>query len=426
MAQPIRFSSPLDNCVQDNDLDHVVTGEAERYPCAVSPGWRRPQCNANPVSEAATRRARSAALLAQGTARRAGRSPWRRSPEVELRSSRVNVGASLYGRSLTSSERRDEGLALREAVPVDALADLNLPAARRPALELLRAQDVTRIPWLVPVRYGRMMADPFSFFRGAAAVMAADLSAGPRTTATVQLCGDAHLANFGLFSSPERRLVFDANDFDETLPGPFEWDVKRLATSCVLAAGEAGLSGKQRRSVAREATCAYHAAISAAAAMAPLDVWYFRLDYDELLGLQQLDERDQKLAEKAGERANLKTNLGAWDKLTEVVDGRRIIRTRRPIVVRLEPDQLLRVRQELDSMFEGYLSTLPPNRRSLLRRYGVADVALKVVGVGSVGTRCFVVLLQAGDGQPLFLQLKEAGPSVLEAELGPSQFEQAV
>jgi uncharacterized protein (DUF2252 family) len=281
------------------------------------------------------------------------------------------------------------------------------------------------MPDLVPIRYGRMMADPYSYFRGAAAVMASDLSHGPRTTATVQLCGDAHLANFGLFSSPERRLVFEANDFDETLPGPFEWDVKRLVASCVLAGGQAGLSTKQQGRVVREATRAYHGAMSLAAEMAPLDVWYFRLDYEELLGLRQLDKRDRKVAEKVRQRANLRTSLGALEKLTEVVEGRRVIRTRRPLIVRLDPELLEHTRQRLDALYDEYLSSLQPNRRSLLGRYRVEDIALKVVGVGSVGTRCFIVLFQDGDGQPLFLQLKEAGPSVLEAHLGPSEYEQA-
>jgi uncharacterized protein (DUF2252 family) len=337
----------------------------------------------------------------------------------------VSLDASLYGRLPTAKERRDEGAAQREAVPIDAHADVYLPAQRGPALELLKAQDVTRIPELVPIRYGRMMSDPFSYFRGAAAVMAADLSPGPRTTMNVQLCGDAHLVNFGLFSSPERRLVFDANDFDETLPGPFEWDVKRLVTSCVLAGVQAGFPGKQRRRVVREATRAYHAAMSAAADMAPLDVWYVRLDYDELVGLQQLDKRDRKLTEQVRERADLRTSLGALEKLTEVVDGRRVIRSRPPLIVRLGPEPLEDTRQQVDSRYDEYLSTLQPNRRSVLRQYRVEDIALKVVGVGSVGTRCFIVLLEAGDGQPLFLQLKEAGPSVLEAHLGPSEYGQA-
>ena len=316
---------------------------------------------------------------------------------------------------------------MREVVPIEAHGDLHLPVGheRRPALDVLRAQDATRLTDLVPIRYGRMMASPFSFFRGAAAVMASDLSSGPRTTAAVQLCGDAHLANFGMFLSPERRLVFDVNDFDETLRGPFEWDVKRLVTSCVLAGREAGLGAKQRRRLVVEATGGYHAAIAAAAAMAPLDVWYFRLDYDDLVGLVDLDKRDRKVVAKARQQANLRTSLGALDKLTEVVDGKRVIKTRRPLIVGLGPDELDEFRQQLDVLIDEYLSTLQANRRSLLGRYTIQDVAMKVVGVGSVGTRCFVVLLQSGDGQPLFLQLKEAGQSVLEAHLGPSDHDQA-
>jgi len=316
-------------------------------------------------------------------------------------------------------------VALREALPIDAHAELHLSADRRPALDILRAQDATRLPELVPIRYGRMMADAFSFYRGAAAVMAADLAAAPRTATRVQLCGDAHIANFGVFYSPERRLVFDANDFDETLPGPFEWDVKRLAASCVLAARNAGCGGKQRRTIARDALQAYCRSMSVAASITPLDLWYFRLDYDRLLELTNLDKRDRKFAEKTRQRAGQRTSLGALAKLTEIVDGRRVIVSKPPLVVRLEPAALDHARGRVDALLDEYLSTMPPNRRTLFRRYTVEDVAMKVVGVGSVGTRCLIVLLRADDEQPLFLQLKEAGPSVLEAHLGPSEHERA-
>jgi uncharacterized protein (DUF2252 family) len=321
-------------------------------------------------------------------------------------------------------ERRDEGVALRETVPLESHGELNLPADRRPAVDILRDQDATRLPDLVPVRYGRMMADVFAFYRGAAAVMAADLADSPRTTATVQLCGDAHMANFGLFYSPERRLVFDANDFDETLPGPFEWDVKRLATSCVLAMEEVGGTKKERRNTVRAAVQAYCRAMSAAAVMTPLDLWYFRLDYD-VLATTQLFKGGRKLADRAAERAGQRTSLGALNKLTEVVDGKRVIQSRPPLVVPLPRDELDQARDHLDALVDEYLSTLLPNRRTLLRRYSVADAARKVVGVGSVGTRCLIVLLLADDAQPLFLQMKEATASVLEAHLGPSPHEQS-
>jgi uncharacterized protein (DUF2252 family) len=322
-------------------------------------------------------------------------------------------------------ERRDEGVAMREAVPLEAHAELSLPAPRPPALSLLQAQDASRLADLVPVRYGRMMADAFAYYRGAAAVMAADLAPAPRTAARVQLCGDAHIANFGLFYSPERRLVFDVNDFDETLPGPFEWDVKRLATSCVLAVRRAGGNGKQRRNTVREAMGAYQRAMKAAAEMTPLDLWYFRLDTDALATPNQLAKRDRKLVDRAIARAGQRTSLGAEAKLTEVVDGRRVIKSRPPLIERLPSEELEGARDRLEALFEEYLSTLLPNRRTLFRRYRVVDAARKVVGVGSVGTRCLIVLLLADDDQPLFMQMKEAGSSVLEAHLGPSEHAQA-
>jgi uncharacterized protein (DUF2252 family) len=336
----------------------------------------------------------------------------------------VSAAVSIVDPCPSVDERRDEGVALREAVPLESHAALNLPADRRPSLDILREQDATRLPQLVPVRYGRMIADVFAFYRGGAAVMAADLAYSPRTTATVQLCGDAHMANFGLFYSPERRLIFDANDFDETLPGPFEWDVKRLAASCVLAMEQVGGTKKERRNTVRAAVGSYCRAINAAAAMTPLDLWYFRLDYD-VLATTQLFKGGRKLVDRAAERAGQRTSLGALNKLTEVVDGQRVIKSRPPLVIRLPRDELEEARSGLDTMVDEYLSSLLPNRRTLLRRYRVVDAARKVVGVGSVGTRCLIVLLLADDDQPLFLQLKEATASVLEAHLGPSPHEQA-
>jgi uncharacterized protein (DUF2252 family) len=233
------------------------------------------------------------------------------------------------------------------------------------------------------------------------------------------------MANFGLFFSPERRLVFDANDFDETLPGPFEWDVKRLAASCVLAVRHVGGTGKERRNTVRETVRAYHRAMTAAAEMTPLDLWYFRLDSDALPTSRELAKRDRKLLDKSVQRASQRTSLGALAKLTEVVAGRRIIKSRPPLVIRLPPEELAHAHGRLAELLDEYLATLPPNRRSLLRRYTISDVARKVVGVGSVGTRCLIVLLEADDDQPLFLQMKEAVPSVLEAHLGPSEHDQA-
>jgi len=318
----------------------------------------------------------------------------------------------------STQEQRDEGKALREATPIGSLADLRLPLNRPSALSILQGQDTYRVQRLLPIRYGRMSADSFAYFRGSAAVMAADLAAGERTATLVQLCGDAHLANFGLFQSPERRLVFDINDFDETLPGPFEWDVKRLVASCALV--RPGQSKSHGRALIHETATAYCQAIKRASEVSPLEMWYYRLDYDDMVALRKNNRKD-----KTREHANLRTNLGAMNKLTERIDGHHQIKTRWPLVTRLDEEQAVVAREQYDKLWGGYLDSLPPNRRTLLSRYTIEDMAMKVVGVGSVGTRCWIILLLSGDGDPLFLQLKEASPSVLEKHLGKSQYRKA-
>jgi len=317
---------------------------------------------------------------------------------------------------LASRPRRDErvelGRAHRLAVPLDAHAEVPGDEQRPDRLQVLRDQDAGRVPGLVPVRWGRMSASPFAFFRGAAAIMAADLATLPRTPIVTQLCGDAHLSNFGVFASPDRRLVFDLNDFDETVPGPFEWDVKRLAASVVVAGRDLGLPGRRCTRIARAAVEVYRTTIAKAAALDPLEVWYYRVELDSLRR-NAPDARSVAQLKSVTSAAARKNQLGALSKLTEVTDGHRRIRERPPLIVRLSADEREAELPTVSRFFHDYLDTMPADRRSLLRRYALRDLSLKVVGVGSVGTRCLLALFESGDGDALFLQLKEAGPSAV-------------
>ncbi|MEU8774261.1 DUF2252 domain-containing protein [Streptomyces sp. NPDC048606] len=313
-------------------------------------------------------------------------------------------------------ERARRGRARRKRLPRSGHA-LTPPLEERPdPVAVLAAQAVDRLPDLVPLRYARMAAGPFPFLRGAAAVMAADLGALPHTGLRVQLCGDAHLLNFGLFASPERALLFDLNDFDETLPGPFEWDVKRLAASVAVAARENGHGDGAARRSAEVAAAAYRRTMRRLAGLGELAVWYERVDTAEVLPLVRRRNRERVAAELA--RARRRTSLQALQKLTEEVDGRLRIRSDPPL---LEPAKSVD-EETVERVFADYRASLPEDRRLLLDRFRLEDTARKVVGVGSVGTRCFVVLLTGKDaGDPLFLQVKEAGPSVLEPWAGASR-----
>ncbi len=331
---------------------------------------------------------------------------------------------SLESRREPMAARAAAGRERRDTVPLDAHADLVVPTGRARALSILQAQDANRLQDLVPIRYGRMLATPFTFLRGSAAVMAADLAAGPRTDITVQLCGDAHLSNFGMFSSPERRLVFDVNDFDETLPGPFEWDVKRLAASVVVAGRNNQLGKKTNRKLARATTAAYRETIARASKMNPLDVFYYRIDVEELAKTLETAKSDRRRLAKTRKKSAKKNSLGALAKLTDIVDGRRMIVSNPPLIVAMSDEQRRAEVEFSEEFFDEYRSTLHADRRVLMDRYSMTDIARKVVGVGSVGTRCLIALLESGDGDPLFLQIKEAAPSVLEAHLAPSGFDQ--
>jgi uncharacterized protein (DUF2252 family) len=294
---------------------------------------------------------------------------------------------------------------------------------------LLERQAKTRVPELVPIRYGRMLVSPFTFYRGAASIMAHDLAGTPRSGLTVQCCGDAHLSNFGVFASPERALVFDVNDFDETLPGPWEWDVKRLAASMLIAARDNGFRSKEQKRIVLDTVGQYRSAMAQFAGMKNLDVWYARLDTQSALQdyASQFKPKAVKRTEKQLAKARTKDSMTAFSKLTHVVDGSARIVDQSPLIVPI--DQLAKGR-ERDEMFEGlrellrgYRNSLEPDRRVLVEAFKLTDLARKVVGVGSVGTRAWIALMLGSDDQdPLFLQMKEAEASVLEEFLGPSEF----
>jgi uncharacterized protein (DUF2252 family) len=373
-------------------------------------------------------------------------------------------------------DRKAKGLEARDQVPLSSHTKWR-PAADRPdPVGLLEAQDKTREPDLVPVRHGRMMASPFTFYRGAAKIMAEDLADTPVAGLDAQLCGDAHLSNFGLFASPLRILLFDVNDFDETLPGPFEYDVKRMAASFTIAGRNNGFAKADTRTATLASVRAYREAMASFAQMGTMDIWYAHLDEDELTASiraavagtatqdktarkeektdrrakapkkqekraakqEKADREEEKAAKKAEKgaaktaaKAHTRDSLQALSKLCERVDGKYRIVSQPPIVVPardlaatygLSPDKAV---AEIHEQFRAYRATLQDDRRKLLERFEIVDAARKVVGVGSVGTREFIVLLQGRDAQdPLFLQIKEATASVLEAHLPKSEYRQ--
>ncbi|MGW8762544.1 DUF2252 domain-containing protein [Streptomyces sp. NPDC055815] len=318
----------------------------------------------------------------------------------------------------TPSERAARGKAARKRVP-RASHGRWIPSSQRPApLDVLERESQDRLPDLVPLRYGRMAVSPFAFLRGAAGVMAADLGAQRHTGLTVQLCGDAHLLNFGVYASPERTLLFDVNDFDETLPGPFEWDVKRLAASVTVAALQNGSAKPKAHRAALVAVESYRTAMRRLADLGELEVWYERISADDILHVVRGQDRARLTKRLAGARR--RTSLQALGKLTERDEaGNRHIVDDPPLLERVTDID----RATLGKIFSDYRSSLPEERRVLLDRYHYVEAARKVVGVGSVGTRCFVLLLEGrDDGDPLILQIKEAGRSALEPYLAPSSY----
>jgi uncharacterized protein (DUF2252 family) len=329
---------------------------------------------------------------------------------------------------LTVDERVAKGKAQRKVVPRSSHAEWSPPAGREP-LALLEAQAMTRVDELVPIRYGRMAVSPFTFYRGAAAVMAADLDSAPHSGLDVQLCGDAHLANFGGFASAERSLVFDVNDFDETLPGPFEWDVKRLAASFEVAGRDRGLDATERSAVVAGTTKAYREAMRSFATMSNLDVWYTQLDVDRLMARvgAEAGAKALKNLQRGVAKAESKDRLKAMAKLTREVDGELRIISDPPLIVPVEEVRsdvdAQEVRETIHNALRAYRRTLSGDRRQLLESYRFVHLARKVVGVGSVGMRSWVALLVGRDNtDPLFLQVKEAEASVLEPFLKKSAY----
>jgi uncharacterized protein (DUF2252 family) len=326
-------------------------------------------------------------------------------------------------------ERAAAGKAAREKVPRSSHGEWEPPARRRDPVDVLEDQAKSRVQELVPIRYGRMLASPFTFFRGAAAIMAMDLAKTPECGLRVQACGDAHLSNFGIFAAPDRREVFDVNDFDETLPGPWEWDVKRLAASFAIAGRDRDFTPKETRAAVLRTIRSYREAMREFAAMRNLDVWYARLDVDTLLAdlAKVATAKAMKEARKDVAKAGKNNSLRAFDRLVRVVDGEPRIVSDPPLLVParelVSDDHAQELDEQILELLGRYRESLKGDRRHLFDSYRFVEMARKVVGVGSVGTRAWVVLMMGRDGQdPLFLQAKEAKGSVLEPYVAESEF----
>ncbi|MDH6114378.1 uncharacterized protein (DUF2252 family) [Kitasatospora sp. MAP12-15] len=334
----------------------------------------------------------------------------------------------------SARERADYGRAARAHTPRSGHAEYEPGPHRMDPVDVIEKQSATRVRELVPIRYGRMSESPFRFYRGAAAIMAGDLATTPNSGLRAQLCGDAHLLNFRLLASPERNLLFDINDFDETLPGPWEWDVKRLAASMVIAGRENGFTDAERAVIVQSTVRSYRERMRGFAGMGNLDVWYAKSDAAQLQAVAsgRLHKRGRTQLSKALEKARTRDSLQAFEKLTELVDGERRIVSQPPGIIRaadLLPGAgsgaipAAAIQDTLRDLISRYGKSLQSDRRQLLSQFTLVDMARKVVGVGSVGTRCWIVLLLGKDGEdPLFLQAKEADTSVLATYVGASRF----
>jgi uncharacterized protein (DUF2252 family) len=324
-----------------------------------------------------------------------------------------------FARAFSLDERLKAGRALRDSAPRAAHGAWERSENDRDPIEILLASDADRLQDLLPIRYGRMLQSPFAFYRGSAGIMAADLSATANSGIYVQACGDCHLMNFGGFATPERNILFDINDFDETLPAPWEWDVKRLATSFVLAARSIGLPEKAGRETATACVRSYRKRLAKYARMHPLDAWYARITAEDIINVSpprdraRVERRLAKIAQQDGSEVDL-------PKITDMVGGRRGIRDRPPLIYHPEGARGPEFEIVVKQIFDAYRETLPEDRRILLDHYRVIDAAIMVVGVGSVGRRCWIALLMSDCNDPLFLQIKEAVPSVLEPYSGKS------
>jgi uncharacterized protein (DUF2252 family) len=331
---------------------------------------------------------------------------------------------------LTPAERSARGKMARAEVPRASHAEFNPGPDRPDPIALLEEQGKTRLPELVPVRYGRMMVSPFTYYRGAALPMASDLATTPASGLPVQVCGDAHLSNFGIFGSADHRLVFDVNDFDETLPGPWEWDVKRLAASMEVAARDNSFADKDRRDIVMATVASYRNAMRSFAGMNGLDVWYARADIEQIRAEfdSELKARQRKLLDKGIAKAQTRDSMQEVAKLTRMVDGKPRIIAQPPVLVPADdliPSEMDRAAfvKSVTDLIGKYRRTLETDRRYLLEQYEYCDMARKVVGVGSVGTRCWIVLMLGRDeSDPLFLQVKEAEDSVLSRFVGASKY----
>lgn len=320
---------------------------------------------------------------------------------------------------LPREERLAAGRALRDSVPRSSHANWTASATRRDPIALLEESNRGRLPELVPIRYGRMLRSPFTFLRGSAALMAHDLATTPTTGIRVQACGDCHLLNFGLFATPERNQVFDLNDFDETLPAPWEWDLKRLAVSFAVAARDNGLPDAKAREAVLECVRAYREKLREYSRMSPLDVWYARFAMDTIIAMAP-DEKAKKIRQQIAEKARRRVVENLFPRITGEVAGRRRLVDQPPVLFHIaEEDFEERVLEGL----ADYRRSLSDERRVLLDRYRLEDFALKVVGIGSVGTRCFIGLFFDGENHPLMLQFKEACRSVLEPYAGKSSYD---
>jgi uncharacterized protein (DUF2252 family) len=320
------------------------------------------------------------------------------------------------------TDRKAEGKAIRLAVPLASHATWQAPVHRRNPIELLIESGVGRVPELLPIRYGRMLQSPFTFYRGAAAIMTADLAGLPKTGIKVQACGDCHLVNFGSFATPERRQIFAINDFDETLPAPWEWDVKRLITSFIVAGRNNGFTSDESREAALACVRSYREQMREFSKMQALEVWYFSIDMDTVLETIEDDFAKERVKKRFAKARNRDVMDEDFPSMVTFENGEHRIRDNPPLIYHLQTEETAVVNARVRETFNRYRDTLADDRRILLDRYEFKDIAMKVVGVGSVGTRCSIALLMGGAEEPLFLQVKEARTSVLEPYAGRSAY----